>query len=326
MMAALHQLHVQLPISGRGNAEITLVNWGSRNQQTDVQWQHLALGDAMTISFYEEAEVVFNGEITAIEERYGSGTPMLILLVEDSMHRLAKSRQSRVFEEMSPNDMIESIASAQGLQTDVSVSSSPGDWNQINETDYNFMQRIISRWDLSARIVDGNTLRIKPEQADAEPFQVSPQSNALEIRIIADLNHQVQMSGIRGWNFDSGEQIEDESSSLQPAAQNTTAAAVLQNLNWSEQEWLSHPHPRNQQEAREWATAAFQKQARQFLHGDILLQGSPGLKPGREIELDAVSNRITGRYRIVHLTHRFDTEAGFVSHIRVERPCWNQST
>ncbi len=325
MMAALHQLHVQLPMSGRGNAEITLVNWGSRDNQTDVQWQHLALGDAMTISFFEQEDVVFSGEITAIEERYGTGTPMLVLLVEDKMHRLAKKRQSRVFEETSPDDMIATIASEHGIQADVSVSSNIGDWNQLNETDYNFIQRIVSRWDLSARIVNGDMLQIKPEEADADPLTVSPQSNAMEIRIIADLNHQVQLSGIRGWNFDSGEAIEDESSSLQPSPSDTTAALNLQHLNWSEEEWLSSPHPRTQDEARAWSAAAFQRQAREFLHGEITLQGTPKLKAGKEIKLDEVSDRISGRYRIVHLSHRFDTTAGFVSHIRVARPNWNQT-
>ncbi|MDX2476083.1 MAG: contractile injection system protein, VgrG/Pvc8 family, partial [Gammaproteobacteria bacterium] len=189
MMAALHQLHVQLPISGRGNAEITLVNWGSRDQVTDVQWQHIALGDSMTISFNEQDSVVFSGEITAIEERYGEGTPMLVLLVEDKMHLLAKNRQSQVYEDRSPDEVIASIASAQGIQTDIDISTISADWNQLNETDYNFIQRLISRWDLSARIVDGDTLRIKPEQPDSEPFPVSPQSNALKIRLIADLNH-----------------------------------------------------------------------------------------------------------------------------------------
>ena len=326
MMAALHQLHVQLPISGRGNAEITFVNWGSRGQETDFQWQHLALGDSLTISFNEQDEIVFSGEITAIEERYGQGTPMLVLLVEDKMHLLAKSRQSQVFEQVSPNYVVESIANGLGIQSDVDISSSTGDWNQINETDFNFIHRIISRWDLTARIVNGDTLRIKPEEAGSDPITVSPESNALEIRIIADLNHQVQGSGIRGWNFDTGEQLEDESNSLQPPPQNTTASDVLQNLGWSDEEWLSWPHPRSQDETREWAEAAYQKQARQFVHGEILLQGTPGLKAGGEIELDEVSDRITGRYRIVHLCHRFDTAAGFVSHIRVERPYWNQSS
>ncbi len=280
----------------------------------------------MTISFNEQDSVIFSGEITAIEERYGEGTPMLVLLVEDKMHLLAKNRQSQVYEDQSPDEVIASIASAQGIQTDIDISTISADWNQLNETDYNFIQRLISRWDLSARIVDGDTLRIKPEQPDSEPFPVSPQSNALKIRIIADLNHQVQMSGLRGWNFESGEQLEDESNSLQPPAQNRSAAESLQNLNWSDEEWLSSPHPRSQDETREWSAAAFQKQARQFVHGEILLQGTPILKTGGEIELDEVSDRIIGRYRIVHLSHRFDSEAGFVSHIKVERPYWNQST
>ncbi len=325
MMEAVHQLHVQLPASGRGNAEITLVNWGDRGEGADFQWQAIALGDECNIAFYDETSKVFSGEITAIEERYGQGTPMLVLLVEDRMHRLAKSRRSRVFEEMSPDDVVNEIAQGLGVSVDVNISSGTGDWYQMNETDYNFLRRMVDRWDLTLRIVDGDTLRVKPEDAEPEPLSVSPQANALELRIIADLNHRTRSSGIRGWNFSSGELIEDESEAMQPAAQGQSASDVLAGLGWSEEEWLSSPHPRNSDEARDWAAAAFRRQARQFVHGEILMQGTPELKTGGEIELEEVSDRIAGRYRVVHLCHRFDTAAGYVSHLRVERPDWNPS-
>ncbi|MEJ2307791.1 MAG: contractile injection system protein, VgrG/Pvc8 family [Gammaproteobacteria bacterium] len=325
MMAAVHQLQVTLPASGRGNAEIILVNWGDRGEGPDFQWQQMALGDAFSIAFYDEEQVVFSGEITAIEERYGLGTPQLVLLVEDSMHRLAKSRRSRAFEEMSPDDVISEIANTHGIRADVQISSGSGDWYQINETDYNFLQRIVVRWDLAARIVDGDTLRIRPEEATPDPMRVSPQANALEVRIIADLNHRFQSTGIRGWNFSSGEQIEDQADALQPAPGGTVATDLLDDLGWSEEEWLGAPHPRTPDEAREWSAAAFRRQARHFVHGEILMQGSPELKTGSEIELEEVSDRISGRYRVVNLCHRFDSASGFVSHLRVERPDWNQN-
>lgn len=325
MMAAVHQLHVQLPISGRGNAEIILVNWGNRGEGPDFQWQEMALGDEFSVAFSDEEQVIFKGEITAIEERYGLGTPLLVLLIEDSMHRLAKSRQSRVFEESSPDDIVNEIASGLGIQADVQVSSDTGDWYQINETDYNFMQRVVRRWDFTARIVDGDTLRVKAEEPDSEPLAVSPQANALEVRIIADLNHRSQMTGIRGWNFSSGEQIEDEADAMQPAPGGRAASDHLGNLGWSEEEWLGSPNPRTSNEARDWAAAAYRRQARSFVHGEILMQGTPELKAGGEIELEEVSDRIAGRYRINHLCHRFDSASGFVSHLRVERPDWNQN-
>ena len=325
MMAAVHQLQVQLPASGRGNAEITLVNWGDRGEGPDFQWQGIALGDEFSIAFYDETTMVFSGEITAIEERYGQGMPILVLLVEDLMHRLAKSRRSRVFEDISPDDVVNEIAQGVGVSVDVNISTGMGDWYQMNETDYNFVRRIVDRWDLALRIVDGDTLRVKPEEAESEPLSVSPQANALELRIVADLNHRVQSTGIRGWNFSSGEQIEDESEAMQPAAQGESASDVLGDLGWSEEEWLSSPHPRNSDEARDWAAAAFRRQARRFVHGEILMQGTPELKTGGEIELEEVSDRIAGRYRVVHLCHRFDSAAGYLSHLRVERPDWNPS-
>jgi len=53
---------------------------------------------------------IFKGEVTAIEEEFGEGAPILTLLIQDKLHRLARSRQSRSYEEQTPDDVVEAIA------------------------------------------------------------------------------------------------------------------------------------------------------------------------------------------------------------------------
>jgi len=322
LTAAMHGLAVQLPASGRGHAEITLVNWGRRDDETGFQWLDIGLGDSLTIAFLASSRQVFSGEVTAIEERYGAGAPRLVLLVEDALHRLAKHRRSRVYEEQSANDVLSTLAGDHNLQADVAVSSATGLWHQLNETDLNFMQRLCAAWAVPARIADGQ-LRIRPDEEDPEPIEVSPKVNADEIRIIADLNQQAAASGLRGWDFASGDPIEDDANRLQPAADGDTAAVLLDQLGWGETEWLGRPLPHNADQARDWAGAAFGRQAGRFLHGELLLRGDPALRPGREVSLSQVSPRLQGRYRLTGVQHRFDAQNGYVSHCRIARPAWN---
>jgi uncharacterized protein len=325
MQLALQRLQVHAPIDGRANAEIALVNWGRRDGATDFQWLDIALGDRLGIAFLDTASPVFAGEITAIEERYGEGAPMLVLLVEDALHRLAKRRRSRVFASQSADDAIQSVAGDHGLASDVSVSGASSDWHQLNETDLGFVQRLAACWDIAVRIRDG-ALRVRPEEDDARPVAVSPQANAQQIRICADLNHQARASGVRGWDFRGGNPIEDSAERLQPPPVGATAAGTLADLGWGEAEWLGRPRPSSADEARAWAAAAFRRQATRFLSGDLLLQGNPALRVGGEVELAEVSPRLAGRYRVVHLCHRFDSANGFVSHVRVQRPHWGPSS
>ena len=324
LTAAVQGLVVQLPANGRGHAELTLVNWGRRDDETGFQWLDIALGDSLAIAFMESGSRVFEGEITAIEERYGAGAPRLVLLVEDPLHRLAKRRRSRMFEDQSADDVLNALAGDHNLQADVSVSTTTSRWHQLNETDLNFMQRLCAPWAVSVRIVDGR-LRIRADEDDPAPVEVSPQVNADEIRIIADLNHQAPSSGLRGWDFASGDPIEDESDQLQPAADGETASDLLSSLGWGEAEWLARPLPHNADQARDWAAAAFARQAGRFLYGELLLRGDPALHPGGEINLSQVSPRLQGRYRLTQVQHRFDAENGFVSHCRVARPAWNSN-
>lgn len=315
---------IELPIDGRANAEIKLMNWGRRDGETGFQWQGIALGDAIAVAFVDPERPVFAGQVTAIEERYGEGAPALVLLVEDALHRLARRRRSRVFEAQSPDDVLRAVASDHGLDADVAVSSASGDWHQLNETDLNFIARLAARWDIAVRCHDGG-LRARAEADDPAPVAVSPQASAQHIRIIADLNHQPQGSGLRGWDFQGGDRIEDSAERLQPPPQGRAAARLLGDLGWGGTEWLGRPQPQSADQAREWAAAAFRRQARSFLSGEVLMQGNPALRVGGEVDLTEVSERLAGRYRVVHLCHRFDSAGGFISHLCIQRPAWAEA-
>ncbi len=317
---ALLAAQIRLPLAGMASAELRFLNWGG--DTPDFQFQDIAPGNRLEIVF--GAETVFDGRVTGIEERYGDGAPQIVLLAEDALHRLARRRESRAFEDMSLDDVVNQVAQGAGLQADVNVASISGTWYQHNESDLAFLLRLLTPHDVAPRLEQGR-LRAKDEEADREPIALNSGSNADNIRIIADLNQQPREVAARGYNLAADSEADSQAGSLAPAPQGTTAADLAGELGWEGDSLLPHPFPRSQAEAEALAARGFRTRAKQFLHGEIVCRGEPRLRSGREIELAGVSPRLTGRYRVVDCQHRFDTGSGFSTRIKVQRPDWNPS-
>jgi phage protein D len=321
---ALTAMVLNLPLHGCAHGELHLTNWGTPEggSSPDFVLDDIALGSGLEILMGQDDPVsLFRGEITALEERYGEGAPTLVLLIQDKLHRLARSRQSRSFEDQSPDDLVTTIAQESNLEADVDLSGMTATWLQLNESDLAFLQRIAGRFDVALRLV-GDGLRVRPEEPDPNPIGLSAQDSALRIRIMADLNHQATRSSVNGYNLADDAVAESSSSSMTPAPDGTSAADTLNQLGWPGAEVLPHPLARGSAEAEAYANAGFRRQGKRFLQGDIRCQGEPSLTSGREIELSGVSPRLRGLYQVVHCVHRFDNTTGYETHLKVNRGGW----
>ncbi len=324
MGESLTAMIVNLPLSGIAHAELTVTNWIAHGDNAAMGYGFLqvALGDALAITVGDDApNTLFSGEITALEERYGEGSPQLVILAQDKLHRLARKRQSRVFEEQSLDDVVNAIASGAGLTADVNLSNSVATYHQLNESDLAFLLRMSGRLDIAARI-QNNQLRVRPEEADSAPVALSAQDSALKVRLIADLNQQPLRVKVNGYNLGTDEEVSETGEELRAQADGTTAADTLRQLSWEGEEIVPQPFPQTQGEAEDFAGAHFNRAAKRFVSGDIRAQGEAGLISGREIDLTGVSPRFEGRYQIVNCIHRFDVASGFETHLKVNRPDW----
>lgn len=319
---ALGSLVVNLPLSGMAHAELELTNVGLRPGGTspDFVFQDIDLGAAVEIRVgdADSGETVFSGEVTGIEERYGDGAPRLYLLLQDKLHRLARSRRSRMYEDQSPNDILQSIASEAGLSADASVSSDTATYHQLNESDLAFLLRLTGRFDCALRL-SGDVILARPEEQDPSPIALDAQDSALKVRILADLNHQPLQSRVLGFNAGAGEVVDASADSLRNPPAGATAANKLGELGWDGNEIVPQPFARTHGEAQAFAEGHFRRLARRFVSGDLQCLGEPSLRSGREIELTGVSSRLRGTYQVSHCVHRFDGSRGYETHIKVHR-------
>ncbi len=318
---------VNLPLSGSAHAEVHLTNWGldERGREPDFIFSGIDLGAEVEVRMPEDGEprLIFTGEVTALEERYGGGgAPNLVVLLQDRLHRLARSRHSRSFEEQSPDEIVQAIAGEAGLRSDVNASTITGRWHQINESDLAFAQRLLGRFDIALRLQD-DMVRARPEEPDPEPLSLDAQDSASEVRLLADLNHQPTSSRVLGYHPAAAEATDHEADSLTPAPEDMTAADNLQRLGWPGPEIVPQPFARTMAEARAYAEAHFHRMAKRFVSGEITCQGEPRMHSGREVELTGVSPRLRGTYQVVHCVHLFNNESGYDTQLTVHRPDWS---
>ncbi len=319
---ALLEMQIHLPQFGMSRAELRLLNWRpTSGGQPDFLSQDISLGSRIEITLGENGSTAFSGEITAIEERYGDGAPQLVLLAEDILHRLARQRHSRVFEAMSLDDVIRQIAGDAGLSCDINVSSGNGTWIQNNESNLAFLMRLLTPYDVCLRLQDGQ-LRVRDHEPDPSPVTINP-GNAPNIRIIADLNHLPAKVSVNGYNLESDSEARSSESSIAPAPTGQTGVSLLAELCWEGDSTLPHPFARSQQESETLAGRQFRQRSGRFLSGEIVYGGTSDLRCGGEVQLNNVSPRLAGRYRVMACRHSYDMAEGLRTRIRVQRPDWS---
>jgi len=324
LAAQLNSLTIQLPWHGCASAELSVTNWGLADGSPYPSWlfNHISMGDQVHIAHDTPSITLFEGEVTGIEEQYGASAPVLTLLLQDRLHLLGRLRQSRCHEDQTPDQLLQTLASDAGLEADTRVSDVAADWHQLNESALAFALRICRRFDVGLRL-DRGALRAMPEDPDPEPVVLGPGNGAVNIRILADLNHQYQHSKVTGYNPTTGEPVEATADQPRHSAPGKTAGDTLADLGWESSDTLPHPMARSHSEAEAYASAGFHRQARKFLHGELICMGEPNLKPGKEIELEGVSPRLAGIWQVGLCRHTFDSRNGFRSHAKIHRAQWN---
>src|SRR6516165_2430020 len=208
MVSALLDVAVRAPETGMASAELRLVNWGNQaSGPVGFLFNQVALGDKLEIAFgLAQQKTVFKGEITGIEERYGDGVPQLVLLAEDALHKLARTRQSRAFAQQSPNSIVSTLASDAGLTADAKLSDTPGDYNQLNESDLHFLRRLAARYAAFPRVVD-TTLSCRQREKPPAPVTLDAGDTLKRLRVVADLARQPTQATVQSQDLAAGQAI-----------------------------------------------------------------------------------------------------------------------
>jgi uncharacterized protein len=283
---------------------------------------HLGAEIAVYAGDQTEPREIFRGKISALEAEFNSGTPPeLLVLAEDAMQQARLARQSKIFTDQSPADIVRAVAADLGLTPVITGLTAPAaTWAQLNETGLGFLRRLLSRFDADLQIV-GDELQVSPRgDVRRGSIDLALYSQLARARVTADLADQVTGVTVRGWNPTDGSAVRSETNSgthLGPGS-GRTGADVLREAFGERSEHVGHFAVASDAEATALTQAAFDRRARRFLRVDGIAEGNASLRVGCTVSLTGLGAPYDNSYYLVHACHLFDVRQGYRTEFRGE--------
>lgn len=313
--------------AGMSDLELRFSNFGSFSgglaDQVFEDGTILTLGAALTVyaGLVTSPTEIFRGKITALEAVFpASGPPELVVLAEDALQGARMKRRTKSWDNTSLSSILQEVASGLGL-TPVSsaLDATIGSEQQLNESDLHFLRRLLARYDADLQVVAAELHATPRSQAQRNAIQLDMYSQLHEVRILADLAHQVTQVTSTGWDFNQGQTTSatSQTTSLGPGSGQTGASWLSQALS-TRSEQLAQYANMNQSEAQALVDAEFAQRSRQFVVARGVAEGNPALRVGTYLTLTGLGPRFSNTYYTTGTVHRFDPAKGYATEFTAE--------
>lgn len=264
---------------------------------------------------------IFTGKITALEGVYpNAGPPELNVLAEDSLQGARMQRRTKNWDAATLGDLVQQVAQNLGLTpvTD-GLDANIGDEQQLNESDLHFLRRLLARYDADLQVVGTELHATARSQAQRTSVELVWNSQLREVRVLADLAHQVTQVTTTGWDYGQGQTISatSQTTSLGPGS-GTNGKDCLQQALTSRSEHLGQFAVRDQADAQALVDADFAQRARRFVVARGFAEGNPNLRVGTTLTLKGLGPRFSNGFYTTATVHRFDITRGYETEFTAE--------
>jgi phage protein D len=282
-----------------------------------------SLGATITVYVGEASQPmeVFRGKITAFEAEFSQmGPPELTLHAEDAMQLSRMKRRTHLHKDVTVADIATTVAQRASLTPVIDgFDSSIGDRLQLNETDLQFLRRVLREYDGDLQVV-GDELHVAPRsQIQRESVHLELYSQLQTVRVTADLAHQASGLTVTGWDPEQAQRVSHVASgtNLGPGS-GRLGSGLLADALGDRSEHLGGEPVLTTDEARQRAEAAYDQRARRFVVAEGSTTGNPRVRVGAHVELAGLSPRFDNTYYVTSVCHRFDLESGFTTDFEAE--------
>lgn len=327
----LRELLLDLTItSGEGgltSAELRFVNVASLEDGTaELAFEDenlLSLGSRLTISLgpADDTTEVFEGVVSGLEGVFSQGEPpTLQVYAEDALFEARLARRTEVHTDVTLSDLLTSLASRIGLQTDIDgLTANLGTQVQLDESDLAFVRRLAVLQDADLQVVDGKIVASTRADRDGDTVTLALGSQLRGVRVFADLSHQATSVSAAGWDVSQGSAVSHTANDRRPGpGSGRTGAELLQDAFGTRREHVAHIPVSTQDEAQALAEAAADQRARRFVVAEGSAVGNPAVRVGARLRLEGLGGRFTNTYDVVQVVHRFDLVGGYITDFRAE--------
>jgi phage protein D len=306
--------------TGMSSLELRLSNFGSFSSGlADMVFEDgtiIKLGTEIKIfaGTVNSPTEIFRGKVTGLEGRFPSnGPPDLVVLAEDALQSARMTRRTKNWDSTTLSAIASQVANNLGLTPVVDgLDTNVNTQQQFNETDLHFLRRILARYDADVQIV-GTELHASPRsQTQRNLMELDLNSQLKQVRVIADLAHQVTQVTATGWDYQQGQDISvtSQTTSLGPGSGRTGA-------DWQQQafamrfEHIGRFATLDTADAQALVDAEYAQRARSFVVAHGVAEGNPNLRVGSYLKLNGIGPRFSNTYYTNATVHHFDTANGY---------------
>lgn len=270
-------------------------------------------------------ELLFSGEVTALElDRDGTGT-FTILRAYSKAHRLQRGRKVVAYRNMTTAAIVRKIAAAAGLPcgkiqapaiTHTQVS-------QANVSDWEFLQYLAAESGARVRVDDKGFLQFtRPLQASRAPAPSTSAANnplvleygrnLLALRAGLSVGDAAAKVQVRGWNPTTKEPlIAEQASVVSSAVVPGLNPATVARFGKATQVTVTDTPYRTQAETTAVARATAQQVSAGFAELEAVVEGNPALRAGKPVALGNVGRDFSGRYTSTAVQHVLEPHGGY---------------
>lgn len=233
-----------------------------------------------------------------------SGSPVLYIECMDKAAKLTLTRRNKYFTEVKDSDVIEEIASAAGLSTDVEATNvKHKELVQYYCTDWDF---IMTRAEANGKLCfveDGELIVKKPDLSQAPAFDLLFGATIMELDAEIDARHQVTSVETTGWDPSAQETVVTTGAEPGLAEPGNISSTDLAAVFSTDPYHLQHAGSMAEDALQAWADAQLMKNRLAKMRGRARFIGYNAVKPGMVVNLGGVGERFSGKVYVTGIRH-----------------------
>ncbi len=312
--ASISELRVQHRASLPSQCEIAFVD--PKPEFVD----SLAPGTTLKISVADEAGVLFEGELTALEFSHGpSGRREVRIRGYDLLHRLRKRQPVRSHVKVTLKALAQELVASDGLTVRGEGGSEP--WPHLiqnGQSDFELLADLAEKRGVQFSVRDGALLLYHLE-GSGEEVELALGDGLLRATVEVNADLACREVIAHGWSPADGLGFAASAGSSQVGRQ-TKVTAAPGSVHAAADRTLVDVHAPDVDHALRHAQAELDRRSASEVVLRALANGDTAFFPGAAVRVVGMSARIDGRYVLTGVTHTVDPDMGFISELTTAPP------
>lgn len=286
-----------------------------------------SLGAEVEVSVGGSEYLVFKGYVSAIRQSYQKGRIVFYVQAMDPLVKLAASRITKVYEEMTDSDIVSAVISRAGLTAGTvdSTSLSHPYVLQRNESDLSFLRRLAARNGYLLMATEGKIDFKKPQFGDATEVKKSGEeggggdtSDSMVISFdftYSTVNVPKEVKVV-SWDYRKKEEVEFVATELEAIGGGKAANSETAGMMWEGRAaFVSDVWGDEVDMVKGMAESDMNRFGRQFLKGRAVFQGSGDYHAGTMYKFSGYATGFNPTVFVIGSRHVVQVGIGFTSEI-----------